>query len=490
MDKDRFQDQAERFLIEMEREYYLVGAGRKEQMEIAGIFEAYPGLFSLEAVQARLQEHRGAGGSPTARYLATFAADGYLEDAVKSLSEEITNRELAATVVWDGQELPYLQVRGTLGQEPDPERRHDLHAREMAVTMQQHDLRTERLQRLHAEAKSLGFPSYTDLYGSLKGLELPDLSAAMGRLLEDTEAPYGERLENALDQASVHPDTADVSDILYCFRAARFDRYFSAGSMVRSLHSTMSGMGLIKGDDFGFILDIEPRPKKSPRAFCSTVLVPDEVYLVIKPQGGSDDYDSFFHEAGHATHYSRISPDLPWALRCLGDTDITETYAFLFQYLVHNVRWLRDVLGMPLAAAEEFRRFVLFKKTWFLRRYGAKLGYEFTLHSGDPADTCDAYVPALTEALQVRIAPEKSLDDVDDGLYVAQYLRAWIFEAMLRRYVEGELGASWWTNGDAGWLLRDWWQRGQELPISDLTKEIGYDQLDARPLIGELLEEW
>jgi hypothetical protein len=220
------------------------------------------------------------------------------------------------------------------------------------------------------------------------------------------------------------------------------------------------------------------------------VLVPEEVYLVIKPQGGNDDYDSFFHEAGHATHYSRISPAVPWTLRHLGDTDITETYAFLFHYLVHNPRWLRDVMGLPLSAAEEFRHFVLFKKTWFLRRYAAKLHYELTLHGGDPSETCEAYAPTLAQAMQVHIASENSLADVDDGFYVAQYLRAWIFEAMLRRFLETELGETWWASRETGWFLREWWWRGQKLPLSGLAGEIGYEGLDARPLIGELLEEW
>jgi len=488
MDTNHFVKQAEAFLTELEREHYLVGAGRKEQLEIAAIFDRYPELFSREAVQARLQEQAGTTDPVAARVLAGFAADGYLEDTVKALSEEITNRELAATVAWDGEELPYRQVRTVLAQEPDQTRRHDLHRRQLAVTAQQHDLRAERLQRLHGEAASLGFAGYTALYETLKGLELPALAEAMSLLLEQTEAAYARRLEEALIAAGVAPNSADTSDVVYCFRAAQFDRYFPADEMVRSLQRTMSGLGLVvKGDDFGFILDLEPRPQKSPRAFCATVRVPDEVYLVIKPQGGSDDYDSFFHEAGHATHYSRIAPDAPWPLRHLGDSDITESYAFLFHYLVHNPRWLRDVLGLPLSAAEEFHRFTLFKKTWFLRRYAAKLHYELTLHAGDPAQTCQAYVDTLAEVLQVEIAPENSLADVDDGFYVAQYLRAWIFEAMLRRFLEEELGEAWWQNRDAGWFLRDGWRRGQALPLPALAREIGYERLDARPLVEELL---
>jgi len=490
MDYEQFIERAEAFLTEIEREFYLVGSGRKERLEIAPIFARYSDLFTRQTVEARLEERTRATDPVAARYLATFAADGYLEEAVKALSEEITNHELAATVEWDGQELPYRQVRIVLAQEPDQARRHDLYRRQLAVTAQQHDRRAERFRRLHQEATSLGFESYIALYEALKGLELPTLAEVMSRFLEETEAAYAEWLEETLIAAGVDPGLADVSDLIYCFRAVQFDPYFPADEMVRSLHRTMAGLGLVGDDDFGFILDLEPRPKKSPRAFCSPVRVPEEVYLVIKPQGGSDDYDSFFHEAGHATHYSRIAPDVPWPLRCLGDSDITESYAFLFQYLLHSSRWLRDVLGIPLRAAEEYRRFVLFKKLWYLRRYAAKLHYELTLHAGDPAETCEAYVPTLTEALHVEIAPENALADVDDGFYVAQYLRAWIFEAMLRRFLEEELGEAWWKNRDAGWFLRDWWWRGQVLPLPELAREIGYEGLDARPLVEELLSLW
>jgi len=490
MDKQQYISHSERFLAELEREYYLVGSGQKEQMEIAAIYARFPELFELPSVQACLSEHTQSSSDVEARYLALFAVDGYMEDRVKAHTEEIANQELSATVPWEGEDLPLQQVRSVLAQEPDQDRRHDLHSRQLSVVWQQQPQRVERLQRLHEEAESLGFEGYTRLYDGLKGLGLSDLAEAMSVLLSETEAVYGRRLEATLAGASVHPDSADTSDVSFCFRAQHFDRYFASDSMVPSLQRTMSGLGLMKSDDFGFNLDITPRPKKSPRAFCSPIGVPDEVYLVIKPHGGSDDYDSLFHEAGHASHYSRVSADLPWSMRCLGDTDITESYAFLFHYLVHNARWLRDVLGLPLSIAEEYRSFVLFKKTWFLRRYAAKLHYELVLHSDDPAKTYEVYEPTLQQALQVRIPPENSLADVDDGFYVAQYLRAWVFEAMLRRFLEQEFGESWWTNRDAGWLLRDWWHRGQQRPLRELAQEIGFDGLDTQPLLEELMGVW
>ena len=132
-------------------------------------------------------------------------------------------------------------------------------------------------------------------------------------------------------------------------------------------------------------LDLEMRPLKSPRAFCSPMRVPAEVYLVIKPQGGQDDYSTLLHEAGHAEHYTHVEADLLFAFRYLGDNSVTESYAFLMEHLLRNRRWLQEVLGASAEDAEAFTRFSLFQKLWFLRRYVAKLNYELELHSG-PVD--------------------------------------------------------------------------------------------------------
>ena len=47
-------------------------------------------------------------------------------------------------------------------------------------------------------------------------------------------------------------------------------------------------------------MDLEARPFKSPRPFCASISVPDEIKLVVNPHGGQQDYRALFHEAGHA----------------------------------------------------------------------------------------------------------------------------------------------------------------------------------------------
>lgn len=95
---------------------------------------------------------------------------------------------------------------------------------------------------------------------------------------------------------------------------------------------------------------MEERPKKSPRAFCSGIKVPDEVKLVIMPK------------AGHAGHFGCVNPDLAVEYKRLGDNSITETFAFLLEYLLTDENWLRQ--NTPLKEAKEYLDFLYLKCRW------------------------------------------------------------------------------------------------------------------------------
>jgi len=86
----------------------------------------------------------------------------------------------------------------------------------------------------------------------------------------------------------------------------------------------------------------------------------------------------------------------------------------------------------------------------------------------------------------VKIGPEYHLDDVDDAFYVAQYLRAWILEVQMHRYLEERFGYLWFTSPEAGRYLVSLWQQGQEFTVNELAADMGYDGLDIGPLLEEL----
>ncbi len=476
-----FEREAEAFHEEIERELYLVGAGWKGEMALAPIYQRYAHLFTLDAARRSLEGTKDKEG----RYVAEFVTLNWLENEAKNLTEEIVNFTLQATVEWDGQRVPYRNLRILVANEPEMERRHRLDELRRETTSMANPQRAERLDLLHREAKRLGFSDYVEFCDGLRGLRLTWLSEQMRSLLKETREPYFSSLDFLLDLIGVPGGEATTADILYLFRAPQFDTYFPAERMVPSLVDSLAGLGIDLYRQKNLELDTEPRPLKSPRAFCVAIRVPDEVKLVIKPQGGREDYESLFHEAGHAEHFANTRSDLPFAFRRLGDNSVTEGYAFLLAYLLVNRRWLSRILGVD--EGEGYLRLAHFNKLYFLRRYASKLLYEEVLHR-DMAGAEERYADILGENLGVDVGPEYYLEDVDDAFYCAQYLRAWIFEVQMHRYLEERFGRLWFMSPEAGRYLVSLWEHGQEFIVEELAADMGYDGLELWPLLEELIE--
>ncbi len=475
-----FEQQADAFHQELYREYYLAEAGLKEQLSITPIYERYSHLFTVDMVKellARAKDRRD-------RYLAEWATLEYLENLVKGVTESISNAMRQATVEWEGREVPYHNLRPMISNEANMTRRHQLDELERRVTASANPEREDRLRILHDKAKDLGFDGYADLCDQLRGLGLPSLTNQMQDLLDETRELFYGRLEAFLDTIDASAKRAGTCDVLYLFRAPQFDGLFPKEAMIPALTRTLAGMGIDLAQQKNLEPDIEPRPLKSPRAFCVPIRVPEEVKLVIKPQGGQEDYASLLHEAGHAEHFANVDPDLAFPYKRLGDNSVTEAYAFLFHYLLLNPHWLETVIG-----AQDFGQYLelaRFQKLWLLRRYSSKLLYEQKLHTQlEGAD--QEYVRHLGDALGVAIGAENYLDDVDDAFYCAQYLRAWIFEVQLRRFLENRYGPEWFSTGEAGGYLISLWRQGQEFTPEELAADMGYDGLDSRYLEEELL---
>jgi hypothetical protein len=80
---------------------------------------------------------------------------------------------------------------------------------------------------------------------------------------------------------------------------------------------------------------------------------------------------------------------------------------------------------------------------------------------------------------------------VDDAFYAAEYVKAWIFEAQLRRYLLREFDDEWYRNPKAGRFLLEMWHDGQRHPVAQLARFMGYPGLDTGPVredIRALLE--
>ena len=78
------------------------------------------------------------------------------------------------------------------------------------------------------------------------------------------------------------------------------------------------------------------------------------------------------------------------------------------------------------------------------------------------------------------------ISDVDEGFYVACYLRAWALEVDWRSVLAERFGTSWFASDEAGDWLRGLWTRGQRLDAEQLLAEIAGRRLEFTRLAAEL----
>jgi hypothetical protein len=477
-----FERDAEAFSRAVERERYLHRAGLKATLELEHPFTDFEYLFHPDAYGELLEAELEPRPK---RYLLDFCATGYLQAKTRELDERLAATEAAARVVWDDRELPYRMVPVYLANEPDAHRRHDLDALYGAATARLNPLYEER-HRVALEALGgIGSSSYVALYDELRDLRYADLVEAAERFLAATDTAYFGALDELLGTIELSPADAATCDLAWLFRARQLDPYFPPKTMLFTLYRTLRGLGLDIEQATNVFVDVELRALKVPRAFCARLDVPRDVRLVLQPTGGRLDYRALFRVAGYAEHYANVDRTLAFPERWLGDNSVTEGYGFLFEHLLAVPAWVRPTLDIEYPA--DYLRLVHLERLYLLRRYATKVLYERALYASDDYEAlAQSYAELFTRTLGVEHAPEPFLADVDPGLYSAIYVRAWVFEAQLRQYLQKEYDEEWFRVPRAGRFLRDLWREGQKYPVDELARYMGYPGLDFRVVTEEL----
>lgn len=489
-DLEPYRRDADEFLTELERAEYLHGAGHTDELPLSPLYERFEHLFAGDVSRellASIDSARTGDEARSRRALAMFAVDGLIGRATRRETEELARREAAETISLDGRDVAYRESAALLANEPDADRRATIERRRLEVVdAVLTPVRREIWSAAHGLARELGAASYRDLYARLMGVDLGLLDTQGQALLQATEDLHAAAMDRELRrQVGVSLDSARRSDLPRFRRAAPFDGSFPAGRLTSALEETLAGLGIEIRRQPNVILDAEPRPGKDPRAFCSPVRVPEEVYLVIAPIGGVDDYLALFHEAGHAQHFAGTARDLPLEFRRLGDDAVTETFAFLLEHLAENPVWLERILGF--SASGDYLRLAATRRLLHYRRYAVKLRYEMELHGdGDLDAMADRYAELMSAATLLPWPKEPFLDDVDLGFYAVNYIRAWALEVLLRGQLLDRFGSRWFESRRAGSFLRELWNEGQRWDADEMTRELGLPPIDFSRLVEEV----
>jgi oligoendopeptidase F len=492
VDLDKVRLDVERFSTEREREVFLNWAGLKEEMNLSAIYKNYAHLFTEPLVLEVKERRKHVKGEEERklRYLQEFFVSGYLDMVVKELTDKAQTMESKEKVKVGKEEIPFRLAAVKIANEPDRTKRSSLFKlRNMVIDKKLNPLLLKRMQQLHDTSIELGYKNYMRLVEDIKKIDFLSLEKLLNSFIDRTESLYVNRMDTALrDKVSIRLEDAERHDIAYFFRAKEFDNFFKKENAVETLRATLANMGIRLDKQRNIMIDAEERPSKSPRAFCSGIKVPDDIKLVIMPHGGHDDYAALFHEAGHAEHYGTVNPDLSMEYKRLGDSSVTETYAFLLEHLLTDENWLKQHIAMK--DVKEYLDFFRLYILWFVRRYAAKLSYEIKLHTSATLEGIDAvYETTLDKVLKFKNGKNFYLVDHDDGFYCAQYLRAWIFAEQLRAVLQKKFGEEWFNSPKAGQFLLKLWADGQKYDVIELAKMVGYSGLDINPLLTSIQKQ-
>jgi hypothetical protein len=476
---DSFRDEADRFVADMDEEYYLHFAGLKETLDVERIYEQYADLTTLEKANEMKE-------APTE--LWRFACEGFLGNLTREHQARVAEVEAGLEATVDGETHPYRMLRVVMSNEPERAKRRRLEETRIRLL-------DEHLNPIYLEAseidreavRRLGAPNYYELYKRF-GFRLDELRAECEALLDETEKLW-EREGDKLFRERLGIGLSDARswDVVRLFRAPELDQLYPSDRMLPALEATLADLGIDLHGQSNVHLDIEARPQKTPRAFCAPIEVPGRVMLVIQPIGGKDDWEALFHEAGHTEHYAHTSESLTMEARRLGDMAVTEGWAMLMQHLVTEPAWLNRRLDVPRPG--DLARDGAVSLLYFVRRYSAKLLYEIEFfQSANVTSMRNRYAEILGDALKLPVNPESYLDDIDGSFYVIGYLRSWAFEAQLRDYLRSELGNDWFAKRDAGDLLRELWSLGQGPTADQLLKDVTGAQLEMASVADRIRE--
>jgi hypothetical protein len=489
-----FEERLARYLYERSEEGRAVRVGEKETSEQAEIVRRYADLFSREQLEALREAEESADGEQRELLyrLRKTCEGGLVSASLVDKEDELENRLLAERVTFRGEEMPLRNAQAKLAVLAAYNDREELGELQADASARFNPDRLELIavgEELSAELSGIADP--VERNEEEKGISLRELSAALKAASDDATLSFTALRQRWFEKllGREREDVPSSFHTAYMRRLSPLESTYTKERATEVSLTTLSELGFDLAAKSNIKLDLDDRPQKSPRACVIASDPPKIVHLITRAQGGLHDYQAFLHEAGHALHYGGVDASLPYTFRRISrDHALTEIYSYIVEAISREPGWHARHFGLSDEQAAENAEATVFLEALLYRRYEAKLRYELGFWMRFPTDggTPQGYEEFLTESTGIRYRSDGYLSDMDAGFYSADYLRAWIRSAQLRRHLINTVGEDWWRNPATGELLAELFRQGTKLSSEEVAARLGYDPLDTGPLLAEI----
>lgn len=311
------------------------------------------------------------------------------------------------------------------------------------------------------------------------------------RVVDDAARQAGPAFGKAAEEFSreILGKGFEYYDDMYVFRHSIYnpvDAHFAKVDFVEEFHSLGTRLGFAV-ETVG--IDGEAREGKFSSPVCFGVRIPGDVRVLYQRTSPLGDYESFYHEMGHAVHFVSVEPDRAFHERRLIPNGVAEIFSTLFEELAMDPVYLTEDLGLPREAVDEVMRRRRFMELYFLTFYGAnsmhkilfweeRLQHDFARADELYADLTERYMGVRVPGRYWQTHHILSMSDMN----APSYLLANIRKSELVRELQRRFGRAWWRDPEAGAFLRS------EAMGPGASIDLGsFSRLDADAYVGPIV---
>ncbi|GAC91615.1 oligoendopeptidase [Anoxybacillus flavithermus NBRC 109594] len=485
MDSDLIRYRLKSFQEEVAKDIYFLHKGIKQESSLVDLYKEYKDLFDLNTLHSLIEECEGDKLNKNF-WMTSALIKEYLIYFVQIYQAEIAIKRSRMKVNVFGEEFTLKVAQSKMITEKNSDFLKELYYKVDQVMEEQiYPLYLNMYKQLELLAReNLSQRSYLDLCLKFQPFNFDDIIDQLENLLIKTEDYYFKLLSKVIKREFNLPyERLERHNIPKIWNLDRFSKYFKYENSFSVLEKLTRNLGL---DTLLKKVEIEKLPVgKSLRSFCYPIEAPKHVVIVLALRGRIDDYKVLFHEAGHALHQTGLSDSLPIDVIRWADPSISEAYAFLFESVLNEEYFLFSEFGF---SDNEYLDIIRLHKLFQLRQFSAKSIWELKYSNVDNhAKANKMWEKLMFNATGFNYPGIYSFIDRDFYLYSITYLRSWMLEGQLKKYLKKEFGQEWYTSKKAGEFLSMEWKNGEYYSAEDISKRLGYQKLDFDSLLEEYI---
>ncbi len=335
-------------------------------------------------------------------------------------------------------------------------------------------------------ADDLGYENYVAYCGKKKGIDYAYYYDYLKKLLEATDEVYFEAMKRWC-QKRFHRPLSDLTrfDAINLLSLRQFDDLLP-GRALDALTPFFKNWAINPAATPGLTLELGRETGKNAQAICLMLQVPEEIYVLMRPEGGWGDLETLWHELGHGLSAAFTSPDISMVMRDMGTSfALSEAFAFLNQSLVLSIPFLEESLGLSPENSKKLSYHKTLKDLSMFRRYAAKFMAEYDMFMRGDLSNGAPYARMMARYTGFYYQPESHLFDLVPELYCLDYVLGWMGETVLESHLKERLGPRWMLEPETGRILKGWWAEGNQYDLRQFLELKGLGEMNADTMVKQ-----